>query len=205
MLITVSIVRLPDRFLIFHINRLNGHQRLCIPSAVVKDIPTIGHGDGHPGFARCFDKISSNWYIRGLTKQLREYLLHCLECLVLQTRRHRPYGSLQFIESPPELFHTITLNFILAMPTTPTGLDAVLTVTCRFSKRVTFIPGKSTYDAAQWASLLLERLAIGDWGILSAIISDCDAKFLSELWNKLEVKGQIVIYHSLSSSNGWAK
>lgn len=60
-----------------------------------------------------------------------------------------------------------------------------MTVTCKFSKKVTIIPGASTYTAKDWAKALLERLAIADWGLPSAIISDRDRKFLSELWTEI--------------------
>ena len=76
-----------------------------------------------------------------------------------------------------------------------------MSVTCKFSKRGTFISGKITYDAVQWATLLLERLAIDDWDISSAIISNRDVKFLSKLWNELFKRLKIrllyfTVYHS---------
>ena len=61
-------------FLIYHINKITGHRRLCIPPSVVANVLEIGYGDGHPGFARCYERVSSSWYIRGLSKVLREYL-----------------------------------------------------------------------------------------------------------------------------------
>ena len=57
--------------------------------------------------------------------------------------------------------------------------DASMTVTCKFSKRTTFIPGKTTYTAEDWGLLLLDALLTGDWGIPVVIISDRDRKCLS--------------------------
>ena len=69
--------------LIFHVDKATGVKRLCIPEAVVKDILEIAHtAAGHLGFARCFERVSSSWYIKGLTRYLRDYLKHCPECLV---------------------------------------------------------------------------------------------------------------------------
>ena len=179
--------------LIFHVDKATGVRRLCIPDAVVKDILDIAHtAEGHMGFARCYERVASSWCIKGLTRYLRDYLKHCPECLVYQTRRHAPYGSMQPIYSPPIPFHTLTIDFILAMPLTPEGFDCIKAVTCKFSKRVTFVPGKSTWKAPEWAAALLERLELGDWGLPKALLSDRDPKFLSELWTaifeKLDVK-----------------
>jgi hypothetical protein len=40
--------------------------------------------------------------------------------------------------------------------------DASMTVTCKFSKRTTFIPGKTTYTAEDRGLLLLDALLTGD-------------------------------------------
>jgi hypothetical protein len=57
-----------------------------------------------------------------------------------------------------------------------------MSVTCKFSKRVTLIPGKSTWKAKDWAIALLSRLELMDWGLPKAIIFDRDRKFLADLW-----------------------
>ena len=172
--------------LIYHVDKATGVRRLCISGPVIKEILDVAHtSEGHMGFTRCYERVSGSWYIRGLTRYLRDYLKHCPECLVYQTRRHAPYGSMQPIYNPPIPFHTLTLDFILAMPLTPQGLDCVMSVTCKFSKRITYVPEKTTWTAAQWAAALIERLELGDWGIPKALLSDRDPKFLSELWTGL--------------------
>lgn len=82
-------------------------------------------------------------------------------------------------------FHTLTLDFILALPTSEESYDTILSVTDKFTKRTTGISGKATWSAAQWANALLDRLETADWGIPKALISDRDRKFLSELWEAL--------------------
>ena len=48
---------LKDKDLLFHIDRITGHQRLCIPSPVIKDILKLVYDDGYPGFERYFENI----------------------------------------------------------------------------------------------------------------------------------------------------
>lgn len=184
---------IPDKTrLLYHVNRLTGVHRLCIPPSVAPDILAIAHGEGHPGFACCYEIVMRSWFIRGLTKVLCSFIRHCSQCLVLQTRRHPPFGSLQPIESPPVPFFTLTLDFILALPTSKEGYNALMSVTCKFSKRVTLIEGVDTWTADQWAQVFLKRLDLVDWGLPGELITDRDPKFLSKFWtalfNKMGVK-----------------
>ena len=142
----------------------------------MKEIFDVAHDASHGGFARTYERIASSYYVRNLSGHLKEYLKNCPQCLINQTRRHRPYGKLQPILSPPIPFHTFTIDFILALPKSQTGLNCMKSVTDKFSKRVTMIPGKITYSAMDWAEALLHRLDIADWGLPKVIISDRDKK-----------------------------
>lgn len=149
--------------LIFYIDKVIGVRRLYIPDTVVKDVLEIAYtAERHLRFTRYYKRVATSWCIKGLTRYLREYLKHCPKCLIYQTRRHTPYGSMQPIYNPPIPFHTLIIDFILAMPLTSEGFDNIMLVTCKASKRTTFVPGKSTWNAREWASALLERLELGD-------------------------------------------
>ena len=68
----------PDKSkLLYHINRITNVHRLCIPPFVALDILAIAHGEGHPGFSRCYEIITRSWFIRGLTKLLCTFIRHC--------------------------------------------------------------------------------------------------------------------------------
>ncbi len=71
-----------------------------------------------------------------------------------------------------------------------------MSVTCKTSRKVTLIPGKNTWTAAEWAIKLLRRLHKLDWGIPKAIISDRDRKFTKELWQTLFEKLGVGLMYS---------
>ena len=160
------------------------------------DILAIAYRKGYPGFSRCYEIITRSWFIQGLTKPLRAFIRHCPQCLALQTRRHAPYGSLQLIESPPVPFFTLTLDFILAFPVSADGFNALMSVTCKFSKRITLIKGKDTWSAEQWAHAFLKRLNLIDWGLPGELITDRDPKFLSAFWTALFTKLGVKLLYS---------
>ena len=60
-----------------------------------------------------------------------------------------------------------------------------MSVTCKFSKRVTLIEGKDTWTAEKWAHAFLARLDLVDWGLPGELITNRDLKFLSKFWTAL--------------------
>ena len=69
-------------------------RRLCISTTIISNILTTTHDESHVEFARCYEKIASFYYIRDLSRYLRDFLKHCFKCQIFQTRRHRSYDSL---------------------------------------------------------------------------------------------------------------
>ena len=92
---------------------------------------------------------------------LRQYIDHCPECLRNNTRRHRPYGSLQPIIGPPIPFHTVCIDFVVGLPVSREGYNAIAFITCKFTKRIGAIPGENTCKSK-------------DWGLPTVWISDRD-------------------------------
>lgn len=177
--------KLRDR-LIYYTNFDDGRERLCVPNALEKEIFELAHDrQHHGGFHRTYDRVASSLYLRHLSKHLRTYIDHCPECELNQTKRHKPYGSMVPIDRPGIPFHTITMDFVVALPVTTDGCDSLLTVTDKFSKRVLVLPGRTTYNAGEWADILLAALIGQSWGIPLATISDRDSKFMSDFWQAL--------------------
>ncbi|KAI6250652.1 hypothetical protein HI914_00196 [Erysiphe necator] len=97
--------------------------RPVIPKPLEGDIFKKAHDNlGHIGFDRIHEQIANNFYLFNLSKRLRTYLWHCPECKLYYTPRHQSFGSLQPIFTPPVLFHTISIDFILALPKTPLAI-----------------------------------------------------------------------------------
>lgn len=73
----------------------------------------------------------------------------------------------------------MVIDFILALlSSVPDRFDCALTITDKFSKAITIVPGQTTYSGSQWAITMFNRLYLALWGVPQAIISDRDPKFL---------------------------
>jgi hypothetical protein len=173
-----------DGDLVYYLDPVDMRRRLCVPKALEKEIFEMAHDEHHhAGFHRAYSRITAGLYLRNLSRRLKQYITHCPQCLHYQTTRHAPYGALQPVVGPPIPFHTVTADFILGLPKTSEGFDAVMTVTCKFSKKVEFVPGKETYTAEEWAKAYFG--ATTDWSIPSVWIGDRDSKWLSKFWTQL--------------------
>lgn len=118
-------------------------------------------------------------------KPIDELLLRSRRLLSYGRKCQKLYGSLIPIDRPGVPFHTVAMDFIVSLPVTTSGMDSLLTVTDKFSKRVLLLPGKTTFSASKWADVLLANLTKQGWGIPVATISDRDSKFMSELWQAI--------------------
>ena len=171
--------------LLYHTDKLTDFKRLFIFSSCIKNILQITHDDDQSEFAKCFEIVSKAWYIRELIKHLRDFIKHCSQCLTLQIRRHKSFDSLQFINSSSVSFHIIILNFILTLSKIDDDIDIIMSITNKFTKRITMLTDKVTYNVEQWALALLDRLNIVDWEYSKIIISNRNRKFLSDLWKTI--------------------
>ena len=139
----------------------------------------------HGGYYKCHERLAHTVYIRHLSRNLKEYIAHCPACQLNQTKRHKPYGSLVPIATPAIPFHTISMDFIVGLPITSTGMNCLLTLTCKFTKRVLLIPGQDTWTAPQWAEVVIRTLLQHDWGVPYGTISDRDQRFMSDFWKEI--------------------
>ena len=135
-------------------NVINDHVyqtcRLCIFSSTIQQILEIVHNDNHSKFARCYEKIFSIYYIRDLSRYLRNFLKYCSKCQIYQTRRHKFYDFLQSILISSIFFRTITIDFVLTLlKSFSKNFDSFMSINCKYSKRIFLILEKIIWFAIQ--------------------------------------------------------
>lgn len=136
--------------IIYYKDQMADRLRICILKNLEKEIFKQAHdGNAQAGFNTTYARIAETIYISRLSRQLKKYIGHYPEYLRNQTRRHQPYGDLTNIPAPAIPFHTVAMDFIVALPTTTGGKNALLTVTDKYTKRVLLVPGKNTWTAKQ--------------------------------------------------------
>src|SRR5436190_23573986 len=98
----------------------------------------------HISFHQVYNIIVVSIFIQNLSKKLTQYIIHCLQCLNCQIVQHCLYRVLQSVVESSISFHTVITDFIIDLLKTKKEFNTVITVTCKFSKKVKFISEKNT-------------------------------------------------------------
>ena len=159
-------------------------RRMCVSKFMIKEMLTTVHNkfNDYSRFDRIYERMNVSWYIKNLIKYLKNYITHCSQWKVNETRRHKSYESLQSILSSFISFYTLTVDFILTMFESHIDMNCVMSVIDKYSKRIIVLVEKNTWTANDWFAALLLKLNLVDWDLFKTIISNRDRKFLSKLW-----------------------
>jgi len=78
----------------------------------------------------------------------------------------------------------VTMDFIVALPPTHSGYDAIIVFVDKFSKRGYFIATHTSVTVPEVARIFFHNI-FKNHGLPQAIISDRDPRFTSKFWQAL--------------------
>ena len=122
-----------------------------------------------------------------MTKDIREYVRHCDVCQRTNYRREKPAGLLQPLPVPDRRWDSISMDFVVELPSTRSGHDAMLVFVDRLTKMVR-IASTTTEVAAEGTADLLVNHVFKNHGMPREIISDRDSRFSSRFFRRLAEK-----------------
>jgi transposase InsO family protein len=138
---------------------------------------------GHPGRAKTFDLLDSQYYWKDIRKQGDQYVRNCHSCQHSKALRCATFGVLRPLPVPEKPWEDISMDFVFGLPECE-GFDAVWVVVDRLSKMRHFIPSNTTIDAVVLAKLFLGDL-VRLHALLNTIVSDQGPQFVSTIWAQL--------------------
>ncbi|GMF62035.1 unnamed protein product [Phytophthora fragariaefolia] len=121
----------------------------------------------------------------------------CERCQRNKARQTKPPGLLQPLEIPGGRWVDVSMDFMIVLPSTETGKDAIMVFVDRLTKRAKFIATNTNAIAEETAALFMVNY-VKDHGVPKSIISDRDSKFTSKFWQ--EVIKTLETTHNLSSA-----
>ena len=162
------------------------NNRLCIPKSPLRNIlvKEVHEGTlaGHFGIQKTLDMLAQHFFWPKMLGTVGKHILRCEVCMRAKLTFHKgEYRPLPVASHPWE---HVSMDFIVALPRTIRGKDAIMVVVDRFSKMAHFIPCHKTSDAKHISKLYFEEI-IRLHGIPQSIVSDRDSKFLSTFWTSL--------------------
>eukprot|EP01054_Gregarina_sp_Poly1_P005233 Gregarina_sp_Poly_1__5232@NODE_2773_length_1736_cov_6_934092_g1751_i0_p1_GENE_NODE_2773_length_1736_cov_6_934092_g1751_i0NODE_2773_length_1736_cov_6_934092_g1751_i0_p1_ORF_typecomplete_len126_score11_72rve/PF00665_26/7_2e12Ferrochelatase/PF00762_19/0_17_NODE_2773_length_1736_cov_6_934092_g1751_i0476853 len=122
-----------------------------------------------------------------MVADIMEECQRCAVCCAAKAPNSKPYGLLNPVKAPREPWEEIQIDYVKLPPEPTKGLDCILTVVDRFSRRLRLIPCMANISAEESAALLVNGI-FTIHGIPKVIASDRDSRFTSELWARLGLK-----------------
>ena len=139
---------------------------------------------GHQGVTRTLKRLQLHYWSPKLEQWVRDYIHTCDACNISKPDNQRPAGLLQPLPVPTQPWEVISMDFIVKLPLTPRGHDAVMTVVDLLTKQVHFLPMKEASSAKDVADIFFSNI-VRHHGLPKAIVSDRDRRFTSQFWQTL--------------------
>lgn len=139
---------------------------------------------GHPGYSRMMEALCRKFWWPRMAKDVEQYVLSCKECQRNKPQSGKPHGLLQPLPVPEAPWESVSLDFVVALPRTEGGYDAMLVMVDRLTKMVHIAPCTSSCTAEQTARLFFDNV-VRLHGVPKSVVSDRGTQFASKFWAAL--------------------
>ena len=85
---------------------------------------------------------------------MAEYVSKCLTIQKVKAEHKWPASKLQPIEIPKWKWENIIIDFVIGLPRTSEGFDAIWVIVDRLTKSAHFLPIKVTFSVENWTSYM---------------------------------------------------
>ena len=105
-----------------------------------------------------------------MSKDVRKFVLTCNLCQYNKSSNQQPASLLKTLTTPTTKWEQITIDFIVQLPPTRLGHDAIVVFVDRLTKRAYFQPTHTTVTAPEVAKLFFSTI-FKNYGLPKVIIS----------------------------------
>lgn len=139
----------------------------------------------HPGSTKMYRDLKLNYWWPVMKLDVASYVERCITCLQVKAGHQRPYGSLQSLEIPEWKWDHITMDFVMKLPKTLRGHDAIWVIVDRLTKSAHFLAMRETLPMDKLARLYINEV-VSRHGVPLSIVSDRDSRFTSHFWDAFQ-------------------
>src|SRR5579859_4893743 len=154
--------------------------RLCLPDTEFRKIVIHENHDlpiaGHSGFVQTYSKIARAYYWPGMHKDIRKHVKECDACQQTKASTQPPIGELQPMPIPSRPWQSVGMDYLMPIPKSKNGHNAILIVVDRLTKMAHFIPTTDKVTVKETAELFLRNI-FRYHGLPDNIVSDRDPRF----------------------------
>jgi hypothetical protein len=140
---------------------------------------------GHFGWERTFASVSRHFFWLRQAADVKRYVRGCATCHRSKPPNHKPFGLLQPLDVPEHRWQRINIDFVVKLPKSKDGNDTIITIIDALTKRAHWIATKEDgLTAEKFAKLFVDQY-FRLHGLPLEIVTDRDARFISDLWQHL--------------------
>ncbi|GMI81659.1 hypothetical protein HRI_001835200 [Hibiscus trionum] len=110
---------------------------------------------GHAGIQRTLNRLSTNFYWKGLRKEVQQFVGNCQVCQRMKSDSLAPAGLLQPLPIPEQVFEDISMDFITGLPQSK-GKEAIMVVVDRLTKYGHFFALPRQFDSKLIAKIMVQ-------------------------------------------------
>jgi hypothetical protein len=163
--------------------------RICVPqSKEIRDsILKEAHNSRysiHPGCTKMYQDLKVRFWWEKMREDIVEYVARCDTCQRVKAKHQRPAGLLQPLEIPVWKWDDISMDFIVDLPRTQKGHDAIWVIVGRLTKVAHFIPIHEIYRVPTLVGLYIEQI-LRLHGVPRSIVLDQGPQFTAQFWKSL--------------------
>ena len=121
----------------------------------------------------------------GIKLDIASFVNKCLTCQKIKIEHQKSSGMLQPLEIPEWKWENISMDFVIGLPRTCVGYDAIWVIVDRLTKSAHFLPIRANYPLETLTQLYIQEI-MRLHGIPSTIISNRDPRFTSQFWGAFQ-------------------
>jgi hypothetical protein len=99
----------------------------------------------HPGTNKMYQDLKKNFWWTRMKQERAKYVSECDTCQRIKADHLRPAGNLQPLSIPEWKWENICMDFIVGLPRTSCGYNAIWVIVDRLTKLAHFIPVATRY------------------------------------------------------------
>jgi Integrase zinc binding domain/Chromo (CHRromatin Organisation MOdifier) domain len=134
---------------------------------------------GHFGGKRTSQLCNRVFYWPGMDKDIEAYCAQCPICQAVKPTNHKPFGMIRPLPVPAGKWTDVSVDMVVALPTTKNGFDSILVFVDRLTKMVHLVPTTETLDSPGFCELFAANV-VKLHGCPMSLLSDRGSIFASK-------------------------
>ena len=118
-----------------------------------------------------------------MKREIAWFVEQSLTCRKVKDEHQRSHGKVQPLPIPMWKWEEITMDYMMKLPWTKRGVDAICVIVDKLTKSDHFILISKSTSIEKLADIYVPKL-VARHGVLVSVVSDRDVRFTSRFWKK---------------------